>query len=515
MSISVAGAVRRRRPDRGDLPHLDRALPRAERLRRDGPPADGEGDRPDRGLAAGPARAGPAPRRRRRGDPQRRRRRPVRRRPAPAGVPAAGHGRVPRPVRRAPQGHAGAARRAGASSRPHRPDLRLLVVGRGDADALRRAAGPALADRLDVLGAVDDATKAAALRSVDVFCAPNVGGESFGMVLTEAMAAGAPVLASDLDAFRAVLGAEPAGALFPTGDAGALARGAGDPARPPGAAGRAGRRRPRAGRPRSTGRWWRVRWCGSTGPPWPPTPAAPTPWAPPSRPALWMHYAVPGGRRTALCIQDAPAGRPAGRVRGECRGLDGARRRRGRPRRLCAALRRAGQAPGPAPRPHRRCPGRPAAALDRRIEVALRVSAALARQRLGGPRPGGQRLGGHGRRASARRATRLGGPRPGGARRSRRGPGPGGCGEHPEQAPRGRRPVRAGRRVVRGPRRRRAARDPRARVHNDAVRDTLALRSRRLVRWLRLAGRTPIPAYFEIADPEPGARASADRGLRS
>ena len=78
------------------------------------------------------------------------------------------------------------------------------MVGRGDAAALRRAAGP-VADRLDVLGPVDDATKAAALRSVDVFCAPNLGGESFGMVLTEAMAAGAPVLASDLGAFRAVL----------------------------------------------------------------------------------------------------------------------------------------------------------------------------------------------------------------------------------------------------------------------------------------------------------------------
>ncbi len=105
---------------------------------------------------------------------------------------------------------------------PSRPGLRLLVVGRGDVDALRRAAGP-LADRLDVLGAVDDATKAAALRSLDVFCAPNMGGESFGMVLTEAMAAGAPVLASDLDAFRGVLGDPPAGALFPTGDPAALA----------------------------------------------------------------------------------------------------------------------------------------------------------------------------------------------------------------------------------------------------------------------------------------------------
>ncbi|MHA6794934.1 glycosyltransferase family 4 protein [Pseudonocardia bannensis] len=125
---------------------------------------------------------------------------------------------------------------------PQRPDLRLLVVGRGDADALRRHAGPALADRLDILGPVDDATKAAALRSMDVYCAPNLGGESFGMVLTEAMAAGAPVLASELNAFRRVLGGgegdDPgvlAGVLVPTGDAGALAGALGalldDPAR--------------------------------------------------------------------------------------------------------------------------------------------------------------------------------------------------------------------------------------------------------------------------------------------
>ena len=107
---------------------------------------------------------------------------------------------------------------------PSRPDLRVLVIGRGDDGALRRAAGPA-ADRLDVLGGVDDATKAAALRSADVYCAPNMGGESFGIVLTEAMAAGAPVLASDLDAFRAVLGDPCAGALFPTGDPAALAAG--------------------------------------------------------------------------------------------------------------------------------------------------------------------------------------------------------------------------------------------------------------------------------------------------
>ncbi|GAA1833780.1 glycosyltransferase family 4 protein [Pseudonocardia ailaonensis] len=99
-------------------------------------------------------------------------------------------------------------------------DARLLVVGRGNPDDLRREAGP-VADRLEILGAVDERTKAAALRSVDVFCAPNLGGESFGMVLTEAMAAGAPVVASDLESFRRVV--DGAGVLVPPGDAAALA----------------------------------------------------------------------------------------------------------------------------------------------------------------------------------------------------------------------------------------------------------------------------------------------------
>jgi phosphatidyl-myo-inositol alpha-mannosyltransferase len=54
--------------------------------------------------------------------------------------------------------------------------------------------------------------------------APNTGGESFGIILVEAMAAGAPVLASDLAAFRRVLDDGRLGALFPVGDASALAR---------------------------------------------------------------------------------------------------------------------------------------------------------------------------------------------------------------------------------------------------------------------------------------------------
>ncbi|MER7860404.1 MULTISPECIES: glycosyltransferase family 4 protein [Amycolatopsis] len=129
---------------------------------------------------------------------------------------------------------------------PEFEELRLLVVGRGDADQLRREAGPELAPHIDLLGQVDDETKARALRSVDVYCAPNTGGESFGMILTEAMAAGTPVLASGLDSFRRVLDDGKAGMLTETGDAAALADGLrellGDPARRASLAAAAGER---------------------------------------------------------------------------------------------------------------------------------------------------------------------------------------------------------------------------------------------------------------------------------
>jgi phosphatidyl-myo-inositol alpha-mannosyltransferase len=104
------------------------------------------------------------------------------------------------------------------------PDARLLIVGRGDADELREQA-PELVDRMDFLGQVSDEEKARALRGVDVYCAPNTGGESFGIILTEAMAAGAVVAASDIDAFRRVLDDGKAGVLFPVNDSAALADG--------------------------------------------------------------------------------------------------------------------------------------------------------------------------------------------------------------------------------------------------------------------------------------------------
>jgi phosphatidylinositol alpha-mannosyltransferase len=82
---------------------------------------------------------------------------------------------------------------------------------------------PAVRERIVMLGLVSDAEKARMLRSVDVYVAPNTGGESFGIILTEAMAAGTPIVASDLDAFRRVLDDGRAGALFRTGDSAALA----------------------------------------------------------------------------------------------------------------------------------------------------------------------------------------------------------------------------------------------------------------------------------------------------
>jgi phosphatidyl-myo-inositol alpha-mannosyltransferase len=104
-----------------------------------------------------------------------------------------------------------------------RPGLRLLVAGPGERSALLEDIPPDMHRRVEFLGLVSEADKARMLRSVDVYVAPNTGGESFGMVLTEAMAAGATIAASDLDAFRRVLDGGRAGALFRTGDAGALA----------------------------------------------------------------------------------------------------------------------------------------------------------------------------------------------------------------------------------------------------------------------------------------------------
>jgi phosphatidylinositol alpha-mannosyltransferase len=108
-----------------------------------------------------------------------------------------------------------------------RPGLRLFVAGPGDLDDVRSRVPPEFRDRLVLLGLVSQEDKARFYHSVDVFCAPNTGGESFGVVLIEAMAAGAPIVASDLEAFQLVLRDGRAGELFPAGDSAALAAAAG------------------------------------------------------------------------------------------------------------------------------------------------------------------------------------------------------------------------------------------------------------------------------------------------
>ncbi len=103
-----------------------------------------------------------------------------------------------------------------------RPGLQLLVAGSGDEADLLEQAGD-FADRVRPLGLISTQDKASLLHSVDLYCAPNTGGESFGMILTEAMSAGCPVVASDLDAFSRVLDGGSAGVLSPVADAPALA----------------------------------------------------------------------------------------------------------------------------------------------------------------------------------------------------------------------------------------------------------------------------------------------------
>jgi len=99
---------------------------------------------------------------------------------------------------------------------------RVWVASDGpDTDRLKRAAGDD--ERVEWLGRIDEDEKIRRLRGASVLCAPSLRGESFGMILLEAMAAETPIVASDLPGYRKVIGdIEPAALLVPPGDAGAL-----------------------------------------------------------------------------------------------------------------------------------------------------------------------------------------------------------------------------------------------------------------------------------------------------
>jgi phosphatidylinositol alpha-mannosyltransferase len=94
------------------------------------------------------------------------------------------------------------------------PDVRLLIAGPGESDEFVQGLDIGLRNRLAFLGFLTDEEKASFLKSIDIYVAPNTGGESFGIILTEALSAGTPVVASDIPAFKAVLENGDAGLLF-------------------------------------------------------------------------------------------------------------------------------------------------------------------------------------------------------------------------------------------------------------------------------------------------------------
>ena len=90
--------------------------------------------------------------------------------------------------------------------RKRRVDARLLVIGTGPkAREYRRYVGLRGIRDVEFLGRVSDHDKARYFASADIFCAPATGQESFGIVLLEAMAAGVPIVASDIHGYKQVV----------------------------------------------------------------------------------------------------------------------------------------------------------------------------------------------------------------------------------------------------------------------------------------------------------------------
>ena len=104
------------------------------------------------------------------------------------------------------------------------PDIKVFVAGPGDSTDVEKSIDPQLRHRFEFLGKISEEDKADFMASVSLYVAPNTGGESFGIILAEALAGGAAVLASDIPAFDSLLGHGEFGALFTSEDAQDLAR---------------------------------------------------------------------------------------------------------------------------------------------------------------------------------------------------------------------------------------------------------------------------------------------------
>ena len=94
------------------------------------------------------------------------------------------------------------------------PDVKIFVAGPGDSADTLKEMQPSLRSRFTFLGRISEEEKANFLASVGLYIAPNTGGESFGIILAEALAAGASVVASDISAFDSLLGHGEFGTLF-------------------------------------------------------------------------------------------------------------------------------------------------------------------------------------------------------------------------------------------------------------------------------------------------------------
>jgi phosphatidylinositol alpha-mannosyltransferase len=94
------------------------------------------------------------------------------------------------------------------------PDVRVFIAGPGESEEVIKSIDPQLRSRFTFLGKISEQDKANFLASISLYIAPNTGGESFGIILAEALAGGATVVASDIPAFDSLLNHGQYGELF-------------------------------------------------------------------------------------------------------------------------------------------------------------------------------------------------------------------------------------------------------------------------------------------------------------